>query len=262
MAKYRYVQVQFWQDDFVLTLTPEDKYFYLYLLTNTKSNQLGCYVLPKKMMEFETGYNRETIDKLIERFSDYGKIHYSNATNEVLIMNWYKHNWTRSPKVETCILSEFQEVADNDFRNILYTELKDYGYRIDTLSIDLGEKEKSKKKKVKSKNKNIYSPASQDIPYQEIIDYLNEKAKTNYRATTPKTRELIRARISEGFTLDDFKLVIDNKVADWKGDTKMSSYLRPMTLFSNKFEGYLNEKPKGKEIDFEVPEFSIDDIGI
>jgi len=79
------------------------------------------------------------------------------------------------------------------------------------------------------------------LPYNEIIDYLNQKAGTNFKSTTKKTQELIRARINEKFTLDDFKTVIDKKVAEWK-DTEMAKYLRPETLFGTKFEGYLNQK--------------------
>lgn len=74
-----------------------------------------------------------------------------------------------------------------------------------------------------------------------IVDYLNSKAGTNYRATTPKTQKLINARMSEGFKVDDFKAVIDKKCADWL-KTDMEKYLRPETLFGTKFEGYLNEK--------------------
>lgn len=83
-----------------------------------------------------------------------------------------------------------------------------------------------------------------DSIYAPVIDYLNEKAGTKYRSTTPKTQTLIRARVSEGFTLDDFKFVIDKKCAEWLHDPKMSKYLRPETLFSPKFEGYLNENSR------------------
>lgn len=81
--------------------------------------------------------------------------------------------------------------------------------------------------------------------YTSVISYLNEKAGTKYRATTPKTQALIRAREREGFTLDDFKAVIDKKCAEWMG-RDMEKYLRPETLFGPKFEGYLNEKGRGK----------------
>jgi uncharacterized phage protein (TIGR02220 family) len=80
------------------------------------------------------------------------------------------------------------------------------------------------------------------IPYREIVDYLNAKAGTSYRHTTKKTQQLIRARWNEGFRLDDFKTVIDKKVAEWLNDPKMNKYLRPETLFGTKFESYLNQK--------------------
>lgn len=74
-----------------------------------------------------------------------------------------------------------------------------------------------------------------------IVEYLNEKAGTNYKSTTQGTISLIKARMEEGFTLEDFRRVIDNKVLDWGTDDKMCKFLRPQTLFSNKFESYLNE---------------------
>ena len=81
-----------------------------------------------------------------------------------------------------------------------------------------------------------------NVPFAEIIDYLNQLAETNYRVNNKKTKQLINARWKEGFRLNDFKTVIEKKVYDWKDDPKMSQYLRPNTLFGTKFEGYLNQK--------------------
>ncbi|MER2132611.1 MAG: phage replisome organizer N-terminal domain-containing protein [Carnobacterium inhibens] len=78
--------------------------------------------------------------------------------------------------------------------------------------------------------------------YQEIIEYLNKKANTNYRATSKSTQTLIKARLKEKFTLEDFRTVIDRKSSQWINDTKMNVYLRPKTLFGTNFESYLNEK--------------------
>lgn len=77
--------------------------------------------------------------------------------------------------------------------------------------------------------------------YSSIINYLNKKANTRYRVNNKKTKTLIKARLNEGFTEDDFYKVIDNKVNEW-ANTDMNKYLRPETLFSPKFEGYLNQK--------------------
>lgn len=79
---------------------------------------------------------------------------------------------------------------------------------------------------------------------KEIIKYFNAKANTKYKADNKKTLDLIKARIKEGFSLDDFKIVIDKKVLEWNTDPNMYKYLRPMTLFSTKFESYLNQPIK------------------
>ena len=75
--------------------------------------------------------------------------------------------------------------------------------------------------------------------YIAIIDRLNEKAGTNYRASSKATQGHINARFAEGFTIEDFFTVIEKKCAEWKG-TNMEMYLRPETLFGSKFESYLN----------------------
>jgi len=82
---------------------------------------------------------------------------------------------------------------------------------------------------------------------KEIISYLNEKTKKNFRSTTSKTKSTIIARLNEKFVVDDFKKVIDIKTQQWLGDSKMEEFLRPETLFGNKFEGYLNSVPKQKQ---------------
>ncbi|WP_346897381.1 conserved phage C-terminal domain-containing protein [Clostridium sp. UBA7503] len=77
----------------------------------------------------------------------------------------------------------------------------------------------------------------------EIIEYLNLKTGKNFRSSTKITIRLIKARFSEGFTIEDFKTVIDNMKYKWTG-TKFQQYLVPTTLFGNKFETYLNQERK------------------
>lgn len=81
--------------------------------------------------------------------------------------------------------------------------------------------------------------------YISIVEYLNEKAGTKFKTGTRKTQTCIHARLAEGFTVDDFKQVIDKKCKDWIG-TEWQKFLRPETLFGTKFESYLNEKAADK----------------
>jgi uncharacterized phage protein (TIGR02220 family) len=84
---------------------------------------------------------------------------------------------------------------------------------------------------------------------ESVVAYLNERTGKRFRADSESTVSLIGARAAEGYTLDDFKRVIDNRAAEWMGDAKMERFLQPSTLFrKTKFEGYLNERP-AKEAD-------------
>ena len=79
-----------------------------------------------------------------------------------------------------------------------------------------------------------------------MINYLNQQTGKHYKSTTKKNQTVIRARTDEGFSLQDFKKVIDNKVTEWTG-TDMEKYLRPETLFGTKFEGYLNQESNNNQ---------------
>ncbi|WP_144555441.1 conserved phage C-terminal domain-containing protein [Bacillus sp. X1(2014)] len=108
-----------------------------------------------------------------------------------------------------------------------------------------------------TKEMDVSPTVKEVIPYAEIIQYLNEKAGKNFRPGSIKTKELIHARYGEGFTLEDFKRVIDLKSVEWQSDLQWNKFLRPETLFGTKFESYLNqqeEKKKMSEEDFNFDE--------
>lgn len=121
MAIFRNVHVTFWTDPKVVDdFTPEDKYFYVYLLTNPHTNLCGCYEVSMKQMSDELGYNKETIEKLIDRFR---KVHrvldYDKNTKEMLLYNWSKYNWTKSPKLQAALVKEIPKVKSPAFNEYL-----------------------------------------------------------------------------------------------------------------------------------------------
>lgn len=128
MSVYRPLQTSFWQDAFVLDLTPEEKYFYLYLMTNGKTRQCGIYELHKRIAEIDTGYNRETIDKLINRFIEYGKIRYDDSSRELFMVNWLKFNKISNVNIEKCVLKELKEVKNSDYVIWTLNQIKELGY--------------------------------------------------------------------------------------------------------------------------------------
>ena len=160
----------------------------------------------------------------------------------IVIKHWRMNNYLQNDRHKsTTYLEELETLqidkkgAYTEKEKAMYTECIQDVYTgkdsIDKVSIG---------KDILSEKSDNNTTLSDDI--KDIIDYLNLKNDSNYRPNTTKTRTLIKSRLKEGFTVDDFKTVIDKKVSQWKSDTKMSAYLRPETLFGTKFEGYLNEK--------------------
>lgn len=143
MATFRKVHVSFWSDPFTQELTPEQKYFFLYLLTNEKSSQCGIYEITKRHICYDTGYNIDTVSKLLKFFIDNDKIKYNYDTSEVAIKNWLKYNKNESPKVQTFVSQEFKLIKDKS--------MIQYVYSIDTLPQVEVEKKK-KRKEVESEN--------------------------------------------------------------------------------------------------------------
>lgn len=121
MAKYRAVQMSFWTDPKVVDdFTPEDKYFYLYLMTNPHTNLCGCYELSMKLAMDETGYTRDTIEKLLDRMEKaHDVIRYNRLTKEVLILNWGKHNWTKSKDFVNYLEKEISDVKTPEYADYL-----------------------------------------------------------------------------------------------------------------------------------------------
>lgn len=164
----------------------------------------------------------------------------------VVIRHWRIHNYIRSDRFQSTLYQS--EKAQLEFDKSKTADLKPLenvipnGYQMDT-------QDRLSKGSLDKDSLTTYPTVSdneeEDIPYKEIISYLNEKANRNYRYNIKKNQTLIRSRWSEGFRLDDFKHVIDTTIKDWVG-TKYEKYLRPETLFGSKFEGYLNQSPRNK----------------
>lgn len=164
-----------------------------------------------------------TVRLALNTFEKYGMIEIVNDT--ITIPNWEKHQ--NLDKLEQAKEKTRLRVAKYREKQKLLAE-GNANCNATVAESNAGRKEEDRDKE--EDKKHIYS---------SVISHLNEKAGTNYRATSKATKSHINARLSEGHTLDDFISVIDKKCAEWKG-TNMEKYLRPETLFGSKFEGYLN----------------------
>ena len=166
----------------------------------------------------------------------------------IVIKHWRMNNYLRNDRHNpTTYLEELNLLGIDDkgayTTNAEKSERLPCGIPVDNQAVYQSVTQDSIGKNSIDKYKdNTYSRAgSTSEEVKEIIDYLNQAAGTKYKYGTRKTKDCIKARMNEGFTVEDFKIVINKKVKEWKG-TKQEIYIRPETLFGNKFEGYLNQQ--------------------
>ena len=245
MAIYRNVQLSFWTDSKVEDdFTPEDKYFYIYLLTNPQTNICGCYEISYSQVTRQTGYNKDTVLRLLERFEKvHNVIRFDLNTKEILILHWYKYNWSKSEKVLSGVRNVAKYIKNESFKKYVLDTVEHL--KNDTISIGYTypiETSVSDSVSVSDADSDTVSISDNNTEIlKNIIDYLNNKCNTRYRYNTPNTKKHVYARLRDGYTENDFYVVINKKADEWMG-TEQEKYLRPDTLFGTKFESYLNQK--------------------
>ncbi|MFY9548399.1 hypothetical protein [Miniphocaeibacter sp.] len=103
---YRSIDIDFWQDDYVISLDYLTRYVFLYVLQGSKTTQLGAYYLPIQIALLETGLDNETFDRNIKKLSEDKKIFYDDETKELMIMNWHKYNLKNPSQSQLGLLSK------------------------------------------------------------------------------------------------------------------------------------------------------------
>lgn len=142
MAKFRSIETNFWQDNFIVKLPQEEKTFYNYILTNCRTTQCGIYNFSITFTSVELDFSDEKVKELINKFIAYGKILYDEVTDEIMILNWYKYNLSSSRNTLVCVNRELQEVKNKAFIKRFYELCKAKKYALELIfdGIDVGEK--------------------------------------------------------------------------------------------------------------------------
>lgn len=195
----RFIQSEMWNDSkFADDFTPEDKFFWLMLLTTRYGNLAGCFEFSKKQMSNDSGYNEQTIENLLYRFINIHKmIDYDFETKEVLILKWYKYNWTSSPKFETSLKGFIEKIKSEKFKNYIIKSYEKYckdrvaiPYQYHTSSISISssisnsieiEPELKESVKEKAKSKRFVKPT-----LEEVEMYVNDNYKTDAKSFAEK----------------------------------------------------------------------------
>jgi DnaD/phage-associated family protein len=206
MAKYRMVRIDFWRNPIVLEeMSPEDKYFYLYLLTNPNTTQIGIYRITKKQMAFDLGYSIETVHSLMDRFIHHHKvIRYNPETRELAIKSWGKYNLQKGGKpIMDCIYSELKEVEDTSL--IQYVSESIQKNEIGRLYESFCQpEENSFNKDVRDQNEHTYlvSEGQNAINTNEVIKP-DQRNLFNNRPKQDDVKEIIEFWDNNGFGLSN-----------------------------------------------------------
>jgi predicted phage replisome organizer/uncharacterized phage protein (TIGR02220 family) len=220
--------------DFISSLPEGDSLIVVWvrLLTMAGKNNAGGFIFltenipySEDMLSHKFKKPLNVIKLALRTFKDLKMIDFDES-GRLFISNWEKHQ-----NIEA--LDKIRE--QTRLRVAKYREIKQLQCNVTVTEEVTPSNATDKdidKEEDKDKDKEV-------IPYQDIIDLLNQKAGTKFKATD-KHKDCIRARWKEGYCLTDFKTVIDKKYKEWAG-TEQAKYIRPITLFGTKFDSYLNQ---------------------
>lgn len=196
-----------------------DKHFY--------DGYTWTYNSQKALTELFPFWNRAKIQRIISSLENQGLLIKGNYNQ----LAYDRTTWYALPKFEQSVVQN-QTVNCSDLNNVQFKNEQ-------PIPINYQLTKQLTNKDIKDI---VEQSSTTPLPYEEIVQYLNQKTNKNFKHTSKVTQRHIRARLAEGFTVSDFEQVIDKKCSDWLRDQKMKEYLRPETLFGTKFESYLNSK--------------------
>ncbi|MDB8681745.1 phage replisome organizer N-terminal domain-containing protein [[Ruminococcus] gnavus] len=214
-----------------------------------KKNNGGVFLMndkihyTDKMLATIFRMNESTVKLALNAFEQFKMIEIVEGI--ITIPNWNKHQTLDAYERKKERDRLYQEERRAKQRALIEKSSDKSSERTSDVAVSDIDKEEDKEK-----DNNIY------VPYKEIITYLNEKTGKKLRWDVKSNQKEIKARFNEGYTLDDFKTVIDKKYHEWgrkptkeelqRGVNDMRIYLRPKTLFGSNFDVYLNQEQTEK----------------
>ena len=253
MSKLRSVSTAFWSDPFVEELTPTEKLLFLYLVTNEKTNMLGIYEASISKMSFETGIDKKTLSKALERFETVGKVKYIN--NFVFLTNYIKHQ-NFNPNMKKSAIDVFNNLPKGLVDNDLEISKINPSEGFERLSKALGmvrkvevEKEVEVEDEIETKKEQRTGNIDTER-YQLFISKWNAIKGTKYKGSKNDINNF-------KFWLDTYSPAEIIKAIENHDDTFWAESINPQWLFRTKdtkgqpvdyIGQLLNHKPKNKMI--------------
>lgn len=128
MAIRRTIDTQIWYDTlFADRMTQNEKLLWFYCLSNTHNTLCGTAIIPLRVVAFESGFNVEDIETMLERFeNEYNITKYNKSNNELIVLNWDKYNWSKSLSVKQSIEKQIKNIKTKEFKDIVIEKINNY----------------------------------------------------------------------------------------------------------------------------------------
>lgn len=212
----------------------------LYFHLGMRADDDGFVTSPKKILAV-SGCNDDDLKLLVAK-----NFIIPFESGVVVITDWKANNYLRGDRyTPTRCIEEKKNLAEiNGKYQIGLTGVPDGIPNVNQCVTGVATQKRIEENRIN----NIVEQSPTAYPFKEVIEYLNQRTGKKFKHSSKANQKLIKARVNEGYTLEDFKKVIDWKVSQWTGNKEMEKYLRPETLFGTKFEGYLNEVPSTKKV--------------
>lgn len=282
MRIYGSIQISFWENSEIQSLSDQSKLLAIYLLTGPHSNMLGCFRLPDGYIAEDLQWDNQNTKNSFQQLSKIDFLTRDLSSSWVVVHHFLKWNPIQNPRQGVGVKKLFDIIPTQSmvFKPLLNSLLmygkyldKEFVDRLQTLQknpetvseecVADKEQEQDQDQDQEQNNKKIFMSGKPDVDILsgviqqqsfksqaiEVLQFLNEKTKRAYRPVDSNIK-LITARLKSGVTVLDCRQVIAKKTREWKGNEKMAEYLRPATLFNaTKFEQYVGElvEPEDEE---------------
>ena len=254
---YGEVQGKIWRSPSVRGLSKDLKLAWVYLLTNEHSNMIGYYQLPIAYMADDLEWPVDQAKDAIKTLEQRSLIAYDHAAQIVFVCKFLKYNHLPSGRREEGGINRVEQLPESPLLVRLLSAVAEWHPKLTNLRACLnnmtcgdslfGVQEESKRSPVAPLDIDTGVDTVVDTDYvatDSIIDYLNEQTQSDFKHSK-HSRENIHARLADGLTADECKLIIDYKCREWLGDTEWEGNLNPVTLFRpKKYENNLNAARK------------------
>ena len=215
MGIKRVIDTDFWTDSKIIDeFSPEDKYFWLYLLTNPHTKQVGVYELAVTTASNETGYSKDSIRVLLDRFENtYHLIIRSKSTGEIAILNYLRHSVVKGGKpVMDCLLKEEESIKDKTLLAYIYINLSNNRNTISNTTVLAYIEHIKQYKQYINDNDNDNDNDNERIVPRIVDESYHESSKTKYQLGNEKKANAFKQMVDN---CEGFPDILKSKIKEW-----------------------------------------------